>query len=106
MTQAVRIPPELADFGRPVGAYQPLLPRQQVIQRSLDARLTAGRTEIRPRRAAAAPAVADYLPPDRGPWILRQAGDRYLAKFIQPMNFKELRQRARKDPLREALIWL
>lgn len=100
--QAVRVPPELMGCDRPAVAWLPLLPRQAVIQRALDAQATAGRTAVRPRL----PSVwqtADFLPKGHGPWIIRQAGDRYLAKFIQPMNFKELRQRARRDPLLVAL---
>lgn len=96
--QAVRVPPELMTVGRPVSPWLGLLPRQTVIQRSLDAQQTQGRTEVRPRRPSPL-QTADFLPKDAVPWIIRQAGDRYLAKFIPPMDFKALRQRARHDPL-------
>ena len=102
INNAVRIPPELAGYDRPPMDWLPLLPRQVAIQQYLDAQQTDGRTEMRPRL----PSVwqtADFLPDWNGPWIIRQAGDRYLAKFIQPMNFKELRLRARRDPLMVAL---
>lgn len=101
--QAVRVPPELLTVGRPVSPWRGLLPRQAAVQRALDALQTCGRTTLRPRRPSPWDTAA-WLPPDNGPWIIRQAGDRYLAKFMQPMNVKELRQRLRRDPLLVALL--